>query len=37
MDNAYPELKREANLISIDNDRDGVIETLNTLLDNCDK
>ncbi|UDI77071.1 Cof-type HAD-IIB family hydrolase [Staphylococcus taiwanensis] len=32
MDNAYPELKRKANLISIDNDRDGVIETLNTLL-----
>ncbi|MFC0138154.1 Cof-type HAD-IIB family hydrolase [Staphylococcus petrasii] len=37
MDNAYPELKREANLISIDNNRDGVIETLNTLLANCDK
>ncbi|MDY4021408.1 Cof-type HAD-IIB family hydrolase [Staphylococcus borealis] len=37
MDNAYPELKRKANLISIDNDRDGVIETLNTLLGNEDK
>lgn len=37
MDNAYPELKRKANLISIDNDRDGVIETLNTLLRNEDK
>lgn len=38
MDNAYPELKSKANLISINNDRDGVIETLNTLLindDNC--
>ncbi|MCH4457797.1 Cof-type HAD-IIB family hydrolase [Staphylococcus haemolyticus] len=37
MDNAYSELKRKANLISIDNDRDGVIETLNTLLRNEDK
>lgn len=37
MDNAYPELKRKANLISIDNDRDGVIETLNTLLENEEK
>ena len=38
MDNAYPELKSKANLSSINNDRDGVIETLNTLLindDNC--
>lgn len=34
MDNAYPELKSKANLISINNDRDGVIETLNTLLIN---
>lgn len=34
MDNAYPELKSKANLISIDNDRDGVIETLNLLLEN---
>ena len=34
MDNAYPELKDKANLISINNDRDGVIETLNTLLEN---
>ncbi|MBE7347637.1 HAD family hydrolase [Staphylococcus epidermidis] len=32
MDNAYPELKTKANLISISNDRDGVIVTLNTLL-----
>ncbi|WP_180530558.1 HAD hydrolase family protein, partial [Staphylococcus haemolyticus] len=37
MDNAYPELKRNANLIAINNDRDGVIETLNTLLGNEDK
>lgn len=37
MDNAYPELKLKANLISIHNDRDGVIETLNTLLGNEDK
>jgi len=37
MDNAYPELKRKANLISIDNDRDGVIETLNTLLGSEEK
>ncbi len=36
MDNAYPELKSKANLISINNDRDGVIETLNTLLINDD-
>ncbi|HCU9804558.1 TPA: Cof-type HAD-IIB family hydrolase [Staphylococcus aureus] len=36
MDNAYPELKSKANLISINNDRDGVIETLNTLLINND-
>ena len=38
MDNAYPELKSKSNLSSINNDRDGVIETLNTLLindDNC--
>ena len=38
MDNAYPELKSKANLISVNNDRDGVIETLNILLindDNC--
>lgn len=34
MDNAYTELKDKANLISINNDRDGVIETLNTLLEN---
>lgn len=36
MDNAYPELKSKANLSSINNDRDGVIETLNTLLINDD-
>ncbi len=36
MDNAYTELKDKANLISINNDRDGVIETLNTLLENYD-
>lgn len=34
MDNAYSELKNKANLISINNDRDGVIETLNFLLEN---
>ena len=36
MDNAYPELKSKTNLISINNDRDGVIETLNILLINDD-
>lgn len=36
MDNAYPELKSKANLSSINNDRDDVIETLNTLLINDD-
>ena len=34
MDNAYPAFKNKANLISINNDRDGVIEALNTLLIN---
>jgi len=32
MDNAYPELKREANLIAINNNEDGVVQTLNLLL-----
>ena len=32
MDNAYPELKAEANLIAKNNDEDGVIQTLNLLL-----
>lgn len=36
MDNAYPELKSKANLISVNNDIDGVIETLNILLINDD-
>ncbi|MGW8119875.1 Cof-type HAD-IIB family hydrolase [Staphylococcus xylosus] len=33
MDNAYPELKKEANLIAKNNDEDGVVQTLNLLLD----
>lgn len=32
MDNAYPELKKEANLIAINNNEDGVVQTLNLLL-----
>lgn len=32
MDNAYPELKKEANIIAKNNDEDGVIQTLNLLL-----
>lgn len=32
MDNAYPELKAEANLIAINNNADGVVQTLNLLL-----
>ena len=32
MDNAYPELKKEANLIAKNNDEDGVVQTLNLLL-----
>ncbi|PCF86338.1 Cof-type HAD-IIB family hydrolase [Staphylococcus intermedius] len=33
MDNAYPELKRKADLIARDNNHNGVIHTLNVLLD----
>ncbi|WP_275086795.1 HAD hydrolase family protein [Staphylococcus delphini] len=33
MDNAYPELKRKADLIAKDHNHNGVIHTLNVLLD----